>query len=65
MEEKVAWLQGLLARGPLEFEGIFAEVSTRLEAVACFLALLELLKRGRAVVDQPEPFGPIRVRASD
>ena len=65
VEEKVIWLQGLLARGPLEFEGIFAEVSTRLEAVACFLALLELLKRGRAVVDQPEVFGPIRVRAGE
>ena len=63
VEEKVAWLLELLARGPLEFEAIFAEVTTRLEAVACFLALLELLKRGRAVVDQPEPFGPIRVRS--
>ena len=65
VEEKVAWLRGLLARAPVEFEGIFAEVSTRLEAVACFLALLELLKRGEAVVDQPEIFGPIRVRASE
>jgi segregation and condensation protein A len=65
VEEKVIWLQGLLTRGALEFEGIFAEVSTRLEAVACFLALLELLKRGQAVVDQPVTFGPIRVRASD
>ena len=65
VEEKVAWLVELLGRGPVEFEAIFAEVTTRLEAVACFLALLELLKRGLAVVDQPEPFGPIRVRKSD
>jgi len=43
------------AAGPraVEFEAMFAEVTTRLEAVACFLALLELLKRGLAVVDQP------------
>ncbi|MGD0448034.1 MAG: segregation/condensation protein A [Candidatus Dormibacteria bacterium] len=65
VEEKVAWLVELLERGPVEFEAIFAEVTTRLEAVACFLALLELLKRGLAVVDQPEPFGPIQVRKSD
>jgi chromatin segregation and condensation protein Rec8/ScpA/Scc1 (kleisin family) len=65
VEEKVAWLLELLGRGAVEFEAIFAEVTTRLEAVACFLALLELLKRGLAVVDQPEPFGAIRVRASD
>ena len=65
VEEKVAWLVELLGRGPVEFEAIFAEVTTRLEAVACFLALLELLKRGLAVVDQPAPFGPIRVRKND
>jgi segregation and condensation protein A len=65
VEEKVAWLLELLGRGAVEFEAIFAEVTTRLEAVACFLALLELLKRGLAVVDQPEPFGAIRVRTSD
>jgi chromatin segregation and condensation protein Rec8/ScpA/Scc1 (kleisin family) len=65
VEEKVAWLVELLGRGAVEFEAMFAEVTTRLEAVACFLALLELLKRGLAVVDQPKPFGPIRVRTSD
>jgi segregation and condensation protein A len=65
VEEKVTWLLELLTRGPLEFEAIFAEVTSRLEAVACFLALLELLKRGQAVVDQPEPFGSIRVRTDD
>jgi len=64
VEEKGAWLLELLGRGPIDFEAIFAEVTSRLEAVACFLALLELLKRGQAEVDQPEPFGPIRVRTS-
>jgi segregation and condensation protein A len=65
VEEKAVWLLDQLTSGPLEFEAVFAEVTSRLEAVACFLALLELLKRGSAVVDQPEPFGPIRVRAGD
>ena len=63
VEEKAAWLQELIAAGPVDFEAIFAGVESRLEAVACFLGLLDLLRRGLAVVDQPEPFGPIRVSA--
>jgi chromatin segregation and condensation protein Rec8/ScpA/Scc1 (kleisin family) len=63
VEEKAGWLRELLGRGPVDFEVIFAEVETRLEAVACFLGLLELIRRGEAVVDQPDAFGPIRVQA--
>lgn len=63
VEEKVVWLRGLLASGPVDFEAIFAEVQTRLEAVACFLALLDLLRAEAVVVDQSEPFAPIRVSA--
>jgi segregation and condensation protein A len=59
--DKVADLRERLASGPLAFEELFAGVSSRLEAVACFLALLELLKEGSATVAQPEPFGPITV----
>ncbi len=36
-------------------------MSSRLEAVACFLALLEMLKRGEATVEQRDAFGPITV----
>ena len=61
VEEKVETLRRLLASGPLDFEELFAGVASRLEAVACFLGLLELLKRGEATVQQDEPFGPIRV----
>lgn len=61
VEEKVADLRARLARGPLRFEELFNGVATRLEAVACFLALLELLKLGDATVAQPEAFGPITV----
>lgn len=63
VEEKVAELRERLQAGVLRFEEIFAGVATRLEAVACFLALLELLKRGEATVEQAEAFGPITVTA--
>jgi segregation and condensation protein A len=61
--EKMAGLRDRLGSGPLAFDEVFAAVTTRLEAVACFLALLELLRLGEAIVDQEEPFGPITVRA--
>jgi segregation and condensation protein A len=62
---KVAEIRERLRRGPMAFEDLFNGVATRLEAVACFLALLELLKLGEATVEQVEPFGPITVRAGD
>jgi segregation and condensation protein A len=61
VEDKVRVLRARLNLGPLDFEEIFAGVSTRLEAVACFLALLEMLKRGEATVEQRDAFGPITV----
>jgi segregation and condensation protein A len=61
VEDKVRMLRDRLLRGPLEFEEVFAGVNTRLEAVACFLALLEMLKRGEATVEQHDAFGPITV----
>ncbi len=61
VEDKVRLLRDRLNHGPLDFEEIFAGVSTRLEAVACFLALLEMLKRGEAAVEQRDAFGPITV----
>jgi segregation and condensation protein A len=63
VEEKLAELRDRLRGGRLAFDELFAAVTTRLEAVACFLALLELLRLGEAVVEQAEPFGPISVRA--
>ena len=56
-------LRDRLSRGALDFEEVFAGVCSRLEAVACFLALLELLKRGEATVEQPDAYGPITVTA--
>ncbi|MGH7721635.1 MAG: segregation and condensation protein A [Candidatus Dormibacteria bacterium] len=63
VEEKLDELRDRLRDGALAFEQLFAAVTTRLEAVACFLALLELLRLGEAVVEQDQPFGPISVRA--
>ena len=64
VEEKMAELRDAArARGTLAFEDLFAAVHPRLEAVACFLALLELLRLGEAIVEQDDPFGPITVRA--
>jgi len=64
VEEKMSQLRERLRGGRLAFEDLFTTVTTRLEAVACFLALLELLRLGEAIVDQGEPFGAITVRAS-
>jgi len=60
--EVLAKLRDRLRGGRLAFEELFAAVHTRLEAVACFLALLELLRLGEVIVEQDEPFGPISVR---
>jgi segregation and condensation protein A len=64
VEDKVRLLRDRLMLGPLEFEEVFAGVRSRLEAVACFLALLEMLKRGEATVEQRDAFGPITVTGS-
>jgi segregation and condensation protein A len=64
VEDKVMELRDRLRHGALNFEELFNRVSSRLEAVACFLALLELLRLGEAVVDQREPFATITVTRS-
>lgn len=64
VEEKSAHLRALLTERPsLSFEEVFAGVRSRLEAVATFLALLEMVRSGEIRVDQREAFGPIRVSA--
>jgi segregation and condensation protein A len=64
VEAKAAELRELLtARGTLRFDEVFAAARSRLEAVAGFLALLELIKRGEARVDQEGTFGEITVTA--
>lgn len=62
VEDKVTELRSLLAERPrIAFTDVFSAVRSRLEAVACFLALLELVKRGEASVEQARAFDGIEV----
>jgi segregation and condensation protein A len=66
VEEKIAGLRDMLrTRRSLKFDELFHDVRSRLEAVATFLALLELLKSGSARVDQREAFADITVSLVD
>ena len=66
VEEKLAGLRDMLrSRRTLAFDELFHDVRSRLEAVATFLALLELLRSGSARVDQNEAFGDITVSLVD
>ncbi|HZS15031.1 MAG TPA: ScpA family protein [Candidatus Dormibacteraeota bacterium] len=66
VEEKLAGLRDMLrSRRSLKFDELFHDVRSRLEAVATFLALLELLKAGSARVSQSEAFGDITVSLVD
>ena len=48
-----------LKKGPVHFEELFSEAPSRDEVVTLFLALLELLRLGRAGVSQDGVFGDI------
>ena len=61
VESRIALIQDLLATSEVVEWGQIGGRSID-EAVATFLALLELLKRGLVHVEQAEPFAPIRVR---
>ena len=47
----------LLIKGPVRFEDLFSPTPSRDEVVTLFLALLELLRLGRAGVSQDGIFG--------
>mgnify|MGYP001771015880 CR=1 FL=1 len=53
----------LLATGRLNFSAFLAQLNSRDEAVAAFLALLVLAGRGRVRAYQPQPFGDIILEA--
>ncbi|HEX6350790.1 MAG TPA: segregation/condensation protein A [Candidatus Dormibacteraeota bacterium] len=59
--EKIAVLEARLEAGPLDLVELLLESEDRLEAVVTFVALLELLRRGRVRVRQTASFGAIRV----
>ena len=54
-----------LKKGPVRFDELFSPHPTRDEVVTLFLALLELLRLGRAAVVQEGIFGDMRVEARE
>jgi segregation and condensation protein A len=61
--EAIATVMALLAERPsVTFREITKNCETRIDKVVRFLAVLELIKRGHAEVDQTENFGEITVR---
>ena len=61
--EAIAAVMAILAeRSSVTFREITKDCPTRIEKVVRFLAVLELIKRGQADVDQSENFGEITVR---
>lgn len=66
VSEKMDELRGLLGERPkLRFDQVFAAARDRLEAVALFMALLELIWTGEAVCSQASTSSPILVERAD
>ena len=64
IREKVEQLDALLARdGRVSFTAFISASRSRLEVVVGFMAVLELVRRGRAEAEQPAPFGDIYISA--
>jgi segregation and condensation protein A len=61
LDEKLVALEGRLRSGSVELTEIILACEDRLEAVVTFVALLELLRRGRVKVRQKQSFGQIWV----
>lgn len=59
LEEKLEVIETRLAAGAIDVLALIMESEDRLEAVVTFVALLELLRRGRVRIRQRERFGPI------
>jgi segregation and condensation protein A len=66
LEAHITRLERLLAPGErATFHDLFAERRTRAYAIGVFLAMLELLKRGRIAVEQDGEFGEIWIEGRD
>src|SRR6202165_132425 len=65
LQEKLDVIIDRLRRGPIELVELILESEDRLEAVAPFVAALELLRRSMCVVRQKERFGAIHVEARE
>lgn len=58
-------LRALAERKSVRFRDLTAGTTDRIDVVVRFLALLELIKRGHAQVDQDGAFGEIRISAGE
>jgi segregation and condensation protein A len=66
LEQHILRLERILAPGQrATFEELFAERRTRAYAIGVFLAMLELLKRGRISVEQDGEFGEIWIEGRE
>jgi segregation and condensation protein A len=66
LPEKIAQLEALLTRQRrFSFTGLLKEATSRPEIVVIFLALLQLMKRHKIVVEQRELYGEIMVSAPE
>ncbi len=64
VRERIRTLEAALARdGWISFHTFIASCRTRLDVIVGFMAVLELIKRGAAAAEQPEPFGDILIVA--
>jgi len=52
----------LRRRGTIRFRDLLERATHRVEVVVTLLAVLELIKRGRVIVEQPRLFGEILIR---
>lgn len=64
IQDKMADIINLLhkSNGKLEFSQTLIRTGTRTEVVAAFLALLELIRMQRVIIEQQHSFGPIQLR---
>lgn len=66
LPEKIAHLETLLAKkGRFSFTGLLQEAKSRTEIIVTFLALLQLIKRRKAIVEQRELYGEILVSSPE
>ena len=65
ISEKIAVIENLISGGKASFQRLLSAVTTRMEAIVTFLALLEMIKRGRVVVEQSTVFGEIIIAAGN
>jgi segregation and condensation protein A len=64
LEDKLTTLEQRLGRGSFDLVEVISECQDRLEAVVTFVAVLEMLRRGRIRVRQEKTFGRILVVAA-